>query len=88
MKNFFLQIICLAMTAKKGLTMHIILRGFHRLDVENKKFSPSLYLFSARSEQLAFDACCPSKLYNLKSSEKCKVIMACLIFDGFKMKVK
>ena len=53
--------------------VQIILRGFHRLDVQNK-ISPILGIYFLQDQNNLHSMFVAPKLYDLKSSEKCKVL--------------
>ena len=60
--------------SKEGVNyVPIILRGFHRLDVENKIF-PILGINFLQDQNNLHSMFVVPKLYYLKSSEKCKVL--------------
>ena len=60
--------------SKEGVNyVPIILRGCHRLDVENKIF-PILGIYFLQDQNNLHSMFVVPKLYYLKSSEKCKVL--------------
>ena len=71
---FFFTNNMLGYDSKEGVNyVQIILRGFHRLDVQNK-ISPILGIYFLQDQNNLHSMFVAPKLYDLKSSEKCKVL--------------